>query len=316
MLLMNTLKFQARYCCQAFQLLPRSSILTTAATTATKWGVSPTAATAPTLLAARSLTTYDPSSTISTSRRPFRMPANSPDDSKANVTSTPHAPDDLASSPWSQLGLHPNLTDCLENKFKLSDPTPVQSIVIPQLLASEPDPSTSLAFLAATGSGKTLAYLLPLMQQLKEQETTASLHGFERRPRRPRLVVLAPTRELALQITDVMKSLSHSIKLSSQALVGGQDRGDQRKSMARRPVDVVVATPGRLLQHWKDGTIFLGSVQTIVLDEMDTMLEQGFQKELRSLLHPLLFERFDPSAVTNKKNANKMPPLKEGAPRI
>ena len=124
------------------------------------------------------------------------------------------------------------------------------------------------------------------MQHLKNQET---FDNYERRPKRPRVLILAPTRELALQITTVVKSLSHSVKLSTQALVGGVDKGSQRKAMEKRPVDIVVATPGRLLQQWKNGNLFLGSVQTIILDEMDTMLEQGFQRELKEILYPLLY---------------------------
>lgn len=236
-------------------------------------------------------------SAMSKSRAPFRMPKNSADDSR-----TPSA---LANGlAWNPLGLFTELVNCLEKDLSLKSPTPVQSLVIPELLKGEKE---SLAFLAATGSGKTLAYLLPLMQQLKQQEL---FENYERRPRRPRLLILVPTRELALQITMVLKSLSHSIKLSSQALVGGQDKGNQRRALASRPVDVVVATPGRLLQHWKDESVFLGSVEAIVLDEMDTMLEQGFQRELREILYPLLYVR------KPEKDSTVPPDLKEGAPQV
>lgn len=180
-------------------------------------------------------------------------------------------------------------------------------------------------------SGKTLSYVLPLVQHLKHQEM---FENYERRPKRPRVLILAPTRELALQITAVVKSLSHAVKLSTQALVGGVDKGSQRKALANRPVDIVVATPGRLLQQWKNENLFLGSVQTVVLDEMDTMLEQGFQRELREIMYPLLYAA-SPKQVDNvpekdswggTKPAKKSPgkvsndatnlPLKENAPRI
>ena len=136
-----------------------------------------------------------------------------------------------------------------------------------------------------------------------------------------------------MQITAVVKTLSHAAKLSTQALVGGVDKGSQRKAMANRPVDIVVATPGRLLQQWKDGNLFLGSVQTVVLDEMDTMLEQGFQRELRDIMYPLLYAA-SPKEVDNtpekdswggtksKKNPTNASidgtnlPLKENAPQI
>jgi superfamily II DNA/RNA helicase len=251
-------------------------------------------------------------SAASQSRPPFRMPRNSPDDSKPpTAKSTPGEAQVVDQKlTWNPLGLYTELVGCLQGELGLPAPTPVQTLVIPELLKEEKE---SLAFLAATGSGKTLAYLLPLMQQLKQQE---QFEDYERRPRRPRLLILAPTRELALQITQVMKSLSHSIKLSSQALVGGQDRGNQRRSLANRPVDVIVATPGRLLQHWKDGNVFLGGLDSIVLDEMDTMLEQGFQKELREILYPLLYTETPTIPENNGGKRIKLPAMKEGAPRV
>jgi superfamily II DNA/RNA helicase len=178
-------------------------------------------------------------------------------------------------------------------------------------------------------SGKTLCYVLPLIQHLKHQEM---FENYERRPKRPRVLILAPTRELATQITAVVKSLSHAVKLSTQALVGGVDKGSQRKAMANRPVDIVVATPGRLLQQWKDENLFLGGVQTVVLDEMDTMLEQGFQRELREIMYPLLYaaspKEVDsvPDSWGGTKPGKAKPgklsmdatnlPLKENAPKI
>lgn len=253
-------------------------------------------------------------SAMSQSRPPFRMPRNSPDDSKASTsnTSSPGAGKVTGEQKltWNPLGLYTEIVDCLQGELGLPAPTPVQSLVIPELLKGDKE---SLAFLAATGSGKTLAYLVPLMQQLKQQE---QFENYERRSRRPRLLILVPTRELALQITQVTKSLSHAIKLSSQTLVGGQDRGLQRKGLAGRPIDVVVATPGRLLQHWKDGSVFLGSLQSIVLDEMDTMLEQGFQKELREILYPLLYKELPTIPENSNGKDVKIPPMKETAPRV
>jgi superfamily II DNA/RNA helicase len=146
------------------------------------------------------------------------------------------------------------------------------------------------------------------LQQLKTSEVfgedDASYEA--RKPKRPRLLIIAPTRELVVQIKDVVKLLCHSIKLSSHALVGGEDYGKQRKAL-NRPVDVVVSTPGRLLQHWKEGHVFFGDVQYVVLDEMDTLLEQGFQKELQQLLYPLIWEKpFD----------EDNPQPKSGSPKI
>jgi hypothetical protein len=113
-------------------------------------------------------------SAMSKSRAPFRMPKDSPDDSKATTKSASSGA--VKPLTWHPLGLLTEIADCLENELKLKAPTPVQSLVIPELLKEEKE---SLAFLAATGSGKTLAYLLPLVQQLKQQEM---FENFERRP--------------------------------------------------------------------------------------------------------------------------------------
>ena len=149
---------------------------------------------------------------------------------------------------------------------------------------------------------------MPLLQQLKNSEVFGEDgDSYEtRKPKRPRLLIIAPTRELVLQIKDVVKLLCHSIKLSSSALVGGQDYGKQRKAL-NRPVDVIVSTPGRLIQHYREGHVFFGDVGYVVLDEMDTLLEQGFQKELQQLLYPLLWEKpFDAENPVARKNAPRI----------
>jgi Superfamily II DNA and RNA helicases len=194
---------------------------------------------------------------------------------------------------------------------------------------SNEKPMQSIAFAAATGSGKTLAYLLPIVQALKAQElllqttthpernlqqgerveekgqqqedesttTTAATtttntplmsKGF-RKPKRPRAIILAPTRELTVQIASVLKSLSHTIKLSTASIVGGEDLGKQRKRL-NKPIDIIVSTPGRLVKLWDDGSVFLGDVKFIVIDEVDTMLEQGFQDDIGKIMHPLLYK--------------------------
>eukprot|EP00578_Thalassiosira_sp_NH16_P007897 CAMPEP_0181122614 /NCGR_PEP_ID=MMETSP1071-20121207/25411_1 /TAXON_ID=35127 /ORGANISM="Thalassiosira sp., Strain NH16" /LENGTH=730 /DNA_ID=CAMNT_0023207603 /DNA_START=113 /DNA_END=2302 /DNA_ORIENTATION=- len=184
-------------------------------------------------------------------------------------------------------------------------------------------PARSIAFAAATGSGKTLAYLLPVIQSLRAQELMASTVDNPalsmealarlRKPRRPRALVLAPTRELARQILGVLKSVGHVCKISSDLLVGGRPAGAQLKRMSSRPVDVLVATPGTLVKLRDRGDIFLGSVRHVVIDEMDTMLEQGFQGDLGRLLHPMLYRRKTVEAEEYKNGKLK---LVEGAPQV
>jgi len=196
---------------------------------------------------------------------------------------------------WNSLGLWTELVESITQQPILQAPTAVQRKVIPHLLQ---DPMPSTLFVAATGSGKTLAYTLPLLQQLKNSEVfwnataapTATPYHQQRRPKRPRALILAPTRELCQQITSVIKANCHVIKLSSQVIVGGGDLdyGKQRAQL-NRPMDILVATPGRLLKHWKDKNVFLSSLDYVLLDEMDTLLEQGFSNELRQILYPLMF---------------------------
>jgi superfamily II DNA/RNA helicase len=264
---------------------------------------------------------------------------------------------------WHKLGLRDDLVDCLLNKYNLDgqgnthttdddtndsavgktrkidmpwycpEPTPVQAMVIPKLL----EPNTlSTAFFAATGSGKTLAYTLPLLQQLKQQEqamqqnttnaTTISLSLFDRPLQRPRMMVLVPTRELGHQVHLVVKQLCHVLKLSSCLLVGGDDYSRQKKKLLSRPVDIIVATPSRLLQHWKPlaankyssnkagssnkrGTsLYLSMLEYIVLDEMDTLVEQGFANELKEVLYPLLYHKQIDQAIDVKTDLQKEAP--------
>lgn len=134
-----------------------------------------------------------------------------------------------------------------------------------------------------------------------------------RRPRRPRAIILAPTRELARQILSVLKSISHICKISSELLVGGDDYGSQRKRIENRAVDILVATPGRLVKHRDAGDIFLGSVRHVVIDEFDTMLEQGFQNDIGKLLHPMLYKK---KVVTIDEYTSGKVKLVEGSPQI
>lgn len=283
-------------------------------------------------------------SLYSRSSLPFQAPRSSFDDSLPAA----RAPEGLMADgalEWSKLGLLSDLVDAvvgdpLERRgLGLAEgPTPVQKMVIPELLsgckdrmAAVPDalsaaglpPARSLAFAAATGSGKTLAYLLPIVQSLRAQEMLAfdvenSSLRMEalarlRRPRRPRALVLAPTRELARQILSVLKSIGHICKVSGELLVGGDGYGKQRKRMADRPVDVLVATPGRLVKHRDAGDLYLGSVRHVVIDEMDTMLEQGFQNDLGRLLHPMLYRR---KLVELDEYQQGKVKLVEGAPQV
>ena len=146
-------------------------------------------------------------------------------------------------------------------------PTPIQSQAIPKALEGR-----DLLACAATGSGKTAAFLLPILHQLMDRPRGAT-----------RALVLAPTRELALQIRDDFIGLARSTGLRVAAVHGGVAMGPQEKAF-RTGVDVVVATPGRLLDHFTRDYARLSGLEYLVLDEADRMLDMGFLPDIRRML--------------------------------
>ncbi|KAL1503692.1 hypothetical protein AB1Y20_012165 [Prymnesium parvum] len=172
------------------------------------------------------------------------------------------------------LGVREDVTDALAT-LGITAPNELQSKAIP-ILAGR----ASVILGAQTGSGKTLTYLLPIMQNLKIDEEARGGRG---RPRRPHAIVLLPTRELSLQVRDVSRSLSKQLKLSVASIHGGVPDGPQKRQLDM-PIDLLVATPGRLVHHLERGNVFLGSVRYVVLDEVDTMFEAGFGGELDQIL--------------------------------
>jgi ATP-dependent RNA helicase DeaD len=151
-------------------------------------------------------------------------------------------------------------------------PTPVQAAAIPALLEGR-----DVLGLAATGTGKTAAFALPMVQRLEPGKN---------RPGQVQGLVLAPTRELALQVTDAIKKYGAQRRLSVLTVYGGSDIVAQMKQL-KRGVDVVVATPGRALDHIRRGTLDLSQVKIVVLDEADEMLDLGFAEDLEAILSEL-----------------------------
>jgi ATP-dependent RNA helicase RhlE len=155
-----------------------------------------------------------------------------------------------------------------------TEPTPIQAQAIPPLLEGR-----DLVAAAATGSGKTAAFLLPIMDRLL---------GMQRG--HTRALVLVPTRELAAQIVEHFRALSGRSGLTAAAVHGGVGMGPQVKAF-RTGVDLVVATPGRLLDHLGGGSARLSSIQFLVLDEADRMLDMGFLPDIRRILDRLPRDR-------------------------
>jgi superfamily II DNA/RNA helicase len=177
---------------------------------------------------------------------------------------------------FSTLGLDSSL---LENLARLgyAEPTPVQREAIPAALAGG-----DLLVSSQTGSGKTAAFILPGLQRLR---TPAARAG-----RGPRLLVLAPTRELAQQVQKATHGYCSGQRIATACLVGGVPFGLQLAQL-RKPVDVVIATPGRLKDHLDRGSVELGRVELLVLDEADRMLDMGFQEEIDAILARTAKER-------------------------
>lgn len=177
---------------------------------------------------------------------------------------------------FTQLGVSQELQAALAEKG-ISEPTEIQAAAVPALLQHR---AADFLLASHTGSGKTLAYLLPLVQLLKEGE---QLRGAAARPRRPRALVLGPTRELTDQILRVAKALSHTAKFRSSVVNGGGDMGGQREAL-ERPLDVLVGTPQRVMQHAEKSHLYYGDVEVVVLDEADTMFDRGFGPEVKAIL--------------------------------
>jgi superfamily II DNA/RNA helicase len=170
---------------------------------------------------------------------------------------------------FSSLGLDPSL---LENITRLgyTTPTPVQLEAIPAAIAGG-----DLLVSSQTGSGKTAAFVLPGLQRLRTAST--------RPGQGPRMLVLTPTRELAMQVQQATHGYCTGQKLMTACLVGGMPFRAQLKQVQRR-VDIVIATPGRLKDHMDRGSVDLGRVELLVLDEADRMLDMGFQEELDAIV--------------------------------
>ena len=182
----------------------------------------------------------------------------------------PHRPETAAvhgfSPGFAALGLEAGLLAALES-LGYEEPTPIQREAIPTLLSGK-----DVLGQAATGTGKTAAFTLPLLQRIA--------HGAKARPS---ALILVPTRELAIQVAGAVQRYGTELRTTVLALYGGQAIGPQIQAL-RRGIDVIVATPGRALDHLRRQTLKLGEVRMVVLDEADEMLDMGFAEDLEAIL--------------------------------
>jgi ATP-dependent RNA helicase RhlE len=175
--------------------------------------------------------------------------------------------------PFSHLGLHADLLRGVR-ELGFTRPTPIQEAAIPPALAGR-----DVLAGAMTGSGKTAAFVLPILHRLaaKPRGTTRAL-------------VLTPTRELAAQIAEHLEALAVHTPMSGAAVFGGVGMGPQEHAL-RRGVDVLIATPGRLLDHFRFPYARLHGLEVLVLDEADRMLDMGFLPDIRRILRHLPAKR-------------------------
>lgn len=166
------------------------------------------------------------------------------------------------------LGLSFALCEAVKNK-KWHEPSAVQQKAIPSVLEGR-----DVMAIAQTGSGKTGAFLLPILQKLAQEKGKSSI---------PLALILAPTRELALQIFENVDYFAKSVSKSGALLIGGVSPVHQIKALQSKP-DILVATPGRLLDHIRQQNLSLDSIKYLVLDEADRMLDMGFWPDIKKIL--------------------------------
>ena len=200
---------------------------------------------------------------------------------------------------FKSLGVSAPLLQAL-SRAGFHEPTPIQSKAIPAALDGR-----DVLGCAQTGTGKTAAFVVPMIERL-----TAGPKGL------PRGLVLVPTRELVFQIQGEIEKLGRSRRIFSTPIIGGSDIQAQVRALRQRP-DILVATPGRLLDHMWQGTISLAQLNVVVLDEADRMLDMGFAPQLNQILdalpddrQTLLFSATMPSDLGDLARASLKDPVR------
>jgi ATP-dependent RNA helicase DeaD len=181
----------------------------------------------------------------------------------------PDTTEDDTSSGFTALGLAPAIVSVV-TALGYEEPTPIQRQTIPPLIAG-----SDVLGQAATGTGKTAAFSLPLVQRLHTDGRGSKGE--------PSALILTPTRELAMQVAEAIHTYGRALGVSVLPIYGGAAMSQQLRAL-KRGVDIVVATPGRALDHIRRGSLKLGSVRTVVLDEADEMLDMGFAEDLEAIL--------------------------------
>ncbi|PIK73141.1 DEAD/DEAH box helicase, partial [Methylobacterium frigidaeris] len=176
---------------------------------------------------------------------------------------------------FAELGLSEKVQQAVE-AAGYTTPTPIQAQAIPHVLARR-----DVLGVAQTGTGKTAAFTLPMLTLLEQGRARA---------RMPRTLILEPTRELAAQVEENFERYGSNHKLNVALLIGGVSFADQDLKITRG-VDVLIATPGRLLDHFERGKLLLTGVELLVIDEADRMLDMGFIPDIERIVKLVPFTR-------------------------
>src|SRR5438105_1565100 len=176
---------------------------------------------------------------------------------------------------FSQLGLSEKVLAAVKAAGYVT-PTPIQEQAIPHVLARR-----DVLGIAQTGTGKTAAFVLPMLTMLEQGRARA---------RMPRTLILEPTRELAAQVEDSFEKYGKNHKLNVALIIGGVSFDDQDNKLMRG-VDVLIATPGRLLDHFERGRLLMSGVELLVIDEADRMLDMGFIPDIERICKLVPFTR-------------------------
>jgi len=203
----------------------------------------------------------------------------------------------LASS-FQNLGIAPKLLQILQS-LKFTTPTPIQHKSIPSAIEGK-----DIMGIAQTGTGKTLAFGVPMIQRL------AQAGG------KNKGLVILPTRELALQVDETLRKIGGSLGLKTAILIGGENMGKQLRMLKANP-HIIIATPGRLIDHLESRSVNLSTVSILVLDEADRMLDMGFEPQIKKILatvpkhrQTMLFSATMPNEIVNIAKAYMSLPLR------
>jgi len=199
---------------------------------------------------------------------------------------------------FTKLNLHQKILQAIE-ACGYTKPTPVQAQAIPHILDGK-----DIVASAQTGTGKTAAYVLPGLQLLASKPSVG----------KPRILILAPTRELAGQITKVIGQYGKFMKVNIASFVGGTSYHRQFKELSR-PIDIIIATPGRLMDHMENKRLDLSKIEMLVVDEADRMLDMGFINDIKTIVQAtppsrqtlLLSATADDKLISIMKNLLKNP---------